>query len=196
MARPVDPARRAARRAQIIDAGLTAFAQNGPAATTAQICAEAGIASGTFFHHFPTKDALVVAILEYGMTETLEFFAARKEEPPLQILTDFLDHSVADLNDPRAAGFIQAVGSMVHRETIAKALRTQEHTVLDAVTDVARNAQEDGCVRQDIPAGRLAAWVLLIIDGYTGAVASASIDPQTETLLLHEQIHSLLTPRA
>lgn len=196
MARPVDPARRAARRAQIIDAGLTAFAQYGPTATTAQICAEAGIASGTFFHHFPTKDALVVAILDYGMAETLEFFAARQDQPPLHILKGFLDYSVAELYDPRAAGIIQAVGAMVHRDAIAKALRTQEHTVHNAVTHVVQAAQEDDSIREDIPAGRLAAWILLIIDGYTGAVASASIDPRIEANLLHEQIHSLLTPRS
>lgn len=196
MARPVDPARRAARQAQIIDAGLTVFAQQGPAATTAQICAEAGIASGTFFHHFPTKDALVVAILKHGMAETQEFFAARVNQPPLQTLTGFLDHSLAELNDPRAAGIIQAVGAMVHRDAIANALRVQEHAVQRAVTDVVRQAQDASLVREDIAAGRLAAWILLIIDGFSGAVASASIDPRAEAVMLHEQIRGLLTPHA
>lgn len=62
--RTVDPARHAARRLGIIDAALTRFAADGyEATTTASICAEAGIGSGTFFHYFPTKADVLLGIL-------------------------------------------------------------------------------------------------------------------------------------
>ena len=64
MARTVDPERHLARRLVIIDAALTCFAATGYAGTsTAAICREAGIGSGTFFHYFPTKQSLLLAIL-------------------------------------------------------------------------------------------------------------------------------------
>ncbi|GAA2039990.1 hypothetical protein GCM10009720_20590 [Yaniella flava] len=192
MARPIDPALRAARRTQIIDAGLTAFAKHGAATTTAQICTIAEIASGTFFHHFPTKDMLVVAIVEYGVTETKEFFSARHTEPPLQVITDFVDQNVEELADTRSAGVIQAIAAMVHRAPIAQALRAQEEVVKHLLASVVRNAQESHLVREDIDAERLAAWVLLIIDGYTGAVAGGSIDNSKDAILLHEQVRLLL----
>lgn len=193
MARPIDPALRAARRTQIIDAGLTAFAQFGPTATTAQVCALAGIASGTFFHHFPTKDSLLVAILELGETETRLFFNAYEADaPPLKIISDYVDHCVRDVTDPRAAGFIRAVSAMAHREIIAQTLHAQERFVQEALALVVSRAQLVHAVRDDISAERLAAWILLIIDGFTGAVASGSIVAGEEVMLLHEQIRKLL----
>src|SRR5690625_7667153 len=79
MPRPVDPERHRARRLHITDAGLTVVARHGYAgATTAAICREAGIGSGTFFHYFPTKESLVVAILAEGTAETQEFFDAQE----------------------------------------------------------------------------------------------------------------------
>lgn len=193
MARPIDPALRAARRTQIIDAGLTAFAQYGPTATTAQICATAGIASGTFFHHFPTKDALIVAIIEYGETETREYFDAdSKDASPLHMISEYIDHSIAEASDPRAAGFIRAVAALSHREAIAKALHAQEQAVHDAVASIVRIAQQADMVRADIAAERLAAWILLIIDGFTGAVANNRIEADNEAAVLHEQIEALL----
>ena len=71
MARTVDPERHLARRLVIIDAALTCFAASGYAGTsTAAICREAGIGSGTFFHYFPTKQSLLLAILALGTEET------------------------------------------------------------------------------------------------------------------------------
>lgn len=193
MARPIDPELRAARRAQIIDAGLTAFARYGPIATTAQICEIADIASGTFFHHFPTKDSLVVAILEYGKIETRSFFNAYDADAaPMDIIRDYVDHCVRDLADPRATGFIRAISAMAHREKIAQALQAQEQYVQQALSTVVGRAQLTHSVREDINAPRLAAWILLIIDGFTGAVASGHISVEGDSWLLHTQIGALL----
>ena len=81
MARTVDPERHLARRLVIIDAALTCFAATGYAGTsTAAICREAGIGSGTFFHYFPTKQSLLLAILALGTEETRAWFAARADD--------------------------------------------------------------------------------------------------------------------
>src|SRR5699024_1122081 len=111
-------------------------------------------------------------ILEHGAAENSEFFSTRHTEPPLQVITDFVDHNVEELADVRSAGIIQAIVAMVHREPIAQALRAQEEIVRSLLAAVVHSAQESHLVREDIAAERLAAWVLLIIDGYTGAVAN------------------------
>jgi len=167
MPRPVDPVRRRARRLQIIDAALTVLAEHGYAgATTARICRTAGIGSGTFFHHFPTKDSLLVAILESGTEETRRFFASRDPaDPPRQVLLDYADHAAADLADPRAAGFITVVGGLTSHPDIAAALRADEHVLRTALRDVAAAAQERGQVRTDLTAERLASWIVLLLDG-------------------------------
>ena len=194
MPRPVDPVLRRARRLQIIDAGLTAFAKHGYAgATTAAICRIAGIGSGTFFHHFPTKDSLLVAILELGTEETREFFASRDAETtPRQVLLDYVGHAVADLTDPRAAGFITVVGGLTSRPEIAAALQTEEDAVRTALRDAVTAAQRQGQVRTDLAAERLAAWIVLLIDGFAAQVSSGGFDADAEAPLLAEQVELLL----
>ncbi|WP_410792573.1 TetR/AcrR family transcriptional regulator [Kribbella sp. C-35] len=54
-------------RAAILTAATEAFAEHGPKATTEQVAVRAGVAVGTVFRHFPTKDALVVAIMKESL---------------------------------------------------------------------------------------------------------------------------------
>ncbi|GAB3569529.1 hypothetical protein GCM10027445_21520 [Amycolatopsis endophytica] len=194
MPRPIDPARRRARRLQIIDAALTAFARHGYAgATTAEICRIAGIGSGTFFHHFPTKDSVVAAILEQGTRETREFFGGRAPgTPPRQVLFDFVGHAAADLADPRAAGFITVVGGLTARPEIAAALRDDENTLRACLREVVAAAQDRDEVRTDLTADRLALWIVLLVDGFAGRVAAGGFDVTAETPLLVDQVALLL----
>lgn len=53
------------KRSQILDAALTLCAEEGMAgAATGRIAKAAGVANGTLFHHFPSKEALLQALYE------------------------------------------------------------------------------------------------------------------------------------
>lgn len=54
----------ARNRARILETAAEVFAAKGPAASTEEIAARAGVAVGTVFRHFPTKDALLAAIMK------------------------------------------------------------------------------------------------------------------------------------
>ncbi|MFC0675143.1 TetR/AcrR family transcriptional regulator [Brachybacterium hainanense] len=193
MARPVDPALRRARRLQIIDAGLTAFAEHGPGATTAQICSLAGIGSGTFFHHFPTKDALVLAILELGTQELREFFAGQRDAPsPRAALHAYADRIAEDLADPRAAGFILAVGAMTARAAVVAALDADQETTRQGLLMLLGRAQAAAEIRTDVPADRLAAWMMMLSEGLAAGVAGGYARAAEDLPLLHEQLDALL----
>lgn len=198
MPRPIDPQRHLARRLQIIDAGLTAFAEHGYAgATTVVICRNAGIGSGTFFHYFRTKDALLVAILEQSAAETREFFERRTDAvDSRRVLLDYVEHAVAGLLDPRAAGFISVVGGLTYRPEIARALRVDNETTCAALQTVTRSAQQDRCIRVDVNAERLAEWILLLLDGFAArVVTSDNFVAHQETEMLNEQVAFLLGDR-
>ncbi|MFD0687442.1 TetR/AcrR family transcriptional regulator [Actinomadura fibrosa] len=51
-------------RIRILTAAEAVFAEKGPDASTEEVAARAGVAIGTVFRHFPTKDDLLAAIMK------------------------------------------------------------------------------------------------------------------------------------
>jgi AcrR family transcriptional regulator len=75
------------KKQQLLDAALALFVNQGIYATsTASIAKTAGVATGTLFHHFPSKDALV-----------LELYKNIKQEFALQIAPFVLDAAQLEL---------------------------------------------------------------------------------------------------
>lgn len=67
---------RGTARDRVLDASLNVIRSKGLSATTVDdLCAEAGVSKGAFFHHFATKEALAVAAAEHWSTTTGELFA-------------------------------------------------------------------------------------------------------------------------
>ncbi|RYB95297.1 TetR/AcrR family transcriptional regulator [Nocardioides oleivorans] len=173
MARTIDPAKHEARRLVIIDAALTCFAATGYAGTsTAAICRQAGIGSGTFFHYFPTKQSLLLAILAYGTEETRDWFAARADdEDPLAVVVAYLDHTAEEMSDPRMAGFVRAVSAVMGEPDVEAALALDTRVLEDGLEPWIARAQAAGQVRTDLSARDLTAWMLVVLDGFLGRVA-------------------------
>jgi AcrR family transcriptional regulator len=69
------------KRDQLIDTALRLFAQHGYRATGIDtILAEAGVAKMTLYHHFKSKDDLIVAALERRDTEWRAWFTNRVDK--------------------------------------------------------------------------------------------------------------------
>ena len=174
MARTVDPEKHLARRLVIIDAALTCFAAHGYAGTsTAAICRQAGIGSGTFFHYFPTKQQVLLAILDLGTAETAEWFAGQDAAAsPRSVVDAYVRHAVEELADPRIAGFVRAVGAVMGEPEIEAALALDARTLQEGLEPWVARAQEAGEVRTDLSPRDLTAWLLLVLDGFLGRLAT------------------------
>lgn len=197
MARPVDPVRHEERRLQIVDAALTCFARDGYGrATTAAICREAGIGSGTFFHYFSTKVEVLLAILDLGISQTAEWFRAQEgRTDPLQVLEDYVAHAGQELADPRAAGFVRAVGAVMTEPQVARALERDKGVLSAGLLPWVRAAAGAGQVRTDVPPERLAAWLQAVLDGYTGVVVpDPHLDGRAEQEMLLDVARRVLRP--
>ncbi len=71
-------------RASILDAAVRRFSLSGyDAASVDDICEEAGVSKGAFYHHFPTKQSIFLALLE-GWLKTIDagLEGLRKETVP------------------------------------------------------------------------------------------------------------------
>ncbi|PWK27140.1 TetR family transcriptional regulator [Arcicella aurantiaca] len=64
------------KRTQIFEAALKLFVEFGFHGTpTSKIAQEAGVANGTLFHYFPTKDDLIIALFKETKGKMIEYVA-------------------------------------------------------------------------------------------------------------------------
>jgi TetR/AcrR family transcriptional repressor of nem operon len=108
---PMAPARQ-----KLLDAALSLIRAKGYATTTIdELCAEADVAKGTFFHHFKNKEALAVAAAEYWSDMTGALFAAapyHRHVDPLDRVLGYIDFRRAILTG-KVPEFTCLVGTMV-----------------------------------------------------------------------------------
>ncbi|MBN8534473.1 MAG: TetR/AcrR family transcriptional regulator [Rhizobiales bacterium] len=109
-------ARTGTAREKILDAALKLVRAKGFSATSVDdLCAEAGVTKGAFFHHFASKEALGVAAAEHWSTLTTKLFAGA----PYHLVADPLERLLAYLQFRRdilrgeLAEFTCLVGTMV-----------------------------------------------------------------------------------
>jgi len=108
--------RMAPARQKLLDAALAVIREKGYVATTLdELCARAGVAKGSFFHHFDDKEALAVAAARYWSQTTGTFFAEapyHAHKDPLDRVLGYIDFRRAILTG-EVPEFTCLVGTMV-----------------------------------------------------------------------------------
>lgn len=182
------PTERRDRRADIVDAAYRNFAQQGYERTsTAQICRSAGVSSGTFFHYFPTKASVLVAVLEDGLAHTrevLESIRQTAERDAQGALERWRDHVLEEASDDDLAGFVALVAGMPDTPDVAALLRDEATLVREVLTELATAGQAQGVVRDDRSPDRIAVWLGIVADGVLHhALDEGGVSPQLRTEL-------------
>lgn len=103
-------------RTKLLNAALSVIRAKGYSATTVdELCAVAGVSKGSFFHNFPSKEALGVEAVKYWSQTTGQFFESapyHKHADPLDRVLGYIDFRSA-LIDGSAETFTCLVGTMV-----------------------------------------------------------------------------------
>lgn len=106
----------ASARDKLLEAGVKLIRSQGYSATSVDdLCREAGVTKGAFFHHFASKEALGVALADYWSTSTGAFFAAAPYHhlaDPVARVLGYLDLRIALLAGPPES-FSCVAGTMV-----------------------------------------------------------------------------------
>jgi TetR/AcrR family transcriptional regulator, transcriptional repressor for nem operon len=88
-------------KTRLLDAALHVIRTKGYAATTVDdICHQAGVTKGSFFHHFKSKDDLALAAVAHWRAMTEGFFASapyHQPQDPLDRLLGYVDFRAAIL---------------------------------------------------------------------------------------------------
>ncbi|MFM5924428.1 MAG: TetR/AcrR family transcriptional regulator [Novosphingobium sp.] len=103
-------------RDKLLEAAVKLIRSQGFAATSVdELCREAGVTKGAFFHHFASKEALGVAAADYWSQSTGAFFAAAPfhhlADPVARVL-GYIDLRIALVSGP-PEGFSCVAGTMV-----------------------------------------------------------------------------------
>ena len=144
-ARPLRADARRNRR-RVLDAARDAFATDGLDAQIDDVAARAGVGVGTVYRHFPTKEALVEALVVERFDHLLEAVRAALDRSgdPWDAFSDFMWAAAQIQADDRALAEITAKRPLVMRELCPGSGELQS-----AVAELVERAQATGQLRSD-----------------------------------------------
>ena len=137
-------------RAKILEVAARVFAERGASASTEQVAAEAGVAIGTIFRHFPTKADLLAAI----MKDTLARLAERLAAPEATLFGAFTE-LVAEAAAKRSV--VELLPGLEVAESVAQ--------FRAVVAGLLARAQAAGEVRPDIAPDEVMALLVAVCQG-------------------------------
>lgn len=176
---PKRPMRADARRnaEQLLAVARDAFAQYGAEASLTEIAARAGVGVGTLYRHFPSREALLAAVLQ----DRFDALTAKAAElirtvSPVEALSGWLAAFVAHLKTYR--GLSVPVMSTLNDET--SELHSSCHAMRASGTELVARAQQSGDLRADVDS----ADVLILANAIAWATEQIPDDPtRTDRLL-------------
>jgi TetR/AcrR family transcriptional repressor of nem operon len=173
-------------RAALLDSAITLVRRNGWSATSVdQVCREAGVTKGAFFHHFESKEALGVAAAHRWTELTAPLFADadyHRHEDPVDRILGYLDFRAAIAQGPLEA-FTCFAGTTVQEAFAASepirsacgASITDHAATLEADFEAALRRHRP---RESVTAPSLALYTQTVLQGgFVLAKAKGNADP-------------------
>jgi AcrR family transcriptional regulator len=146
---PAPPALRAdaaRNRERIVAAARKVFAERGLEASTAEIAERAGVGEATLYRRFPSKDDLVLAIVETQMDEVIGLAEQGVGDPdPARGLERFMTQIVERSTLDRGVSDAAKEQCMMSPSLDARRAR-----VMDLTSELVKRAQAAGAIRDDI----------------------------------------------
>jgi len=130
-------------RARILDVARAALAEDGDTSLN-QIAQKAGVGPGTLYRHFPTREALVLAVYQLDVDKLIDAVPGLLAElPPLEALRRWTTDLVAAMRKKHGLG--DALISIARQSTTESAYGP----VIAAISQLLSAGQRDGTIRAD-----------------------------------------------
>lgn len=165
-------------RANLLDAAVRRFSLEGyHAASVDGICAEAGVSKGAFYHHFPSKQALFIALLE-GWLKTVDAGLEAIRQPTVPETFVHMTHllpAIFAAADDRLPMYLEFWTQASRDETIWAATIAPYRHYSEYFTELIREGVAEGSLKADVDAPAAARVVLSLA---VGLFLQGVLDPQ------------------
>jgi AcrR family transcriptional regulator len=148
---------------RLLEAAAECFAEQGVDASIDDIARRAGVGHGTVFRRFPTKDALLAAVLSSHMAELAASAESACDEPDAGEAFSRFVRGMAEAY-ARNRSLVEAVKRCEAAPEVS--------ALVDAVGRLLKHAQDEGAVRSDVDAMDVlaliptaAAYPQIVLDG-------------------------------
>jgi len=154
------------KRERILDAAELIFARHGfYAARVSEIAKEAGVADGTIYLYFKSKDDLLISLFERRMTQVnLELRAAIAEGTPLERLHAFIRTYLRMLSNEPAAAEVVTIELRQSSKFMKEYDNPQFADFLRMLGAIITDGQERGELDDAIPSHIAARMIFGILD--------------------------------
>ena len=133
-------------RERIMSAGRELFAREGPQVQMDEIAAHAGVGIGTVYRHFPTKEALLTAMVRERFREFAEIARLAEQIPdPREALQSVIVRSAQAVEGD--SGFQLAM--MGSNELEWEGIEEEKATLAEIVSRIISRAAAAGAIRED-----------------------------------------------
>ncbi len=156
----------------IVDAATRVFAEHGYRSGTVQMIAkEAGLSQAGLIHHFPTKESILMAVLQYRDADDREVSVPASEEgvSVVELYRRVLRKNAERSEMMRFFAVLSAEALALDHPAHEYFRKRFDDTASSTEALVARN-QAAGIVRDDMPAGTIAELVISVAHGFRYSV--------------------------
>jgi AcrR family transcriptional regulator len=130
-------------RARILETARVAFAEDGDTSMN-QIAQRAGVGPGTLYRHYPTREALVLAVYQLDVDQLIDSVAGLLAKlPPIEALRAWTTELVNAMRKKHGLGEALSPGA---RQSITE---TTYAPVIAAITRILDAGKHDGTIRVD-----------------------------------------------
>jgi AcrR family transcriptional regulator len=173
--------------AAILDAALEALASD-PDSSMSEIARRAGVVRATIYVHFPTRTALLDAVMEHAVAQVAD--ATRGAEPHVGEPTAALERVLRATW--RELARFHALLAMNTARLSAEELHRRHMPVLDQLEPLIERGQRAGTFRRDLPVAWHLAVVRAIVHTASAEIRAGRIpEPTAEAAMLSTAIAAI-----
>ena len=170
------------RRASIVEAAYALMAERGLEGFRVREAAKrAQINHATLLHYFPSRDALVEAVLVHVLWQFRMEGAPHETEPAIQRLRiEFQDLGRRAARDPAFFRVLGEFASRAHRDpVVAEGLHRMFHAWATHLGDLMMTAIAEGALRRDLDVTKAVEAVMVGFRGVAARAADPEVAPDT-----------------